>query len=131
MFDISWNDPTRETRGQRRTRKDSHTNGLSRGSSLRSSESSNSKNSKNSDITSTVPRPAIFGGFGIFGGNKKADLARSATQPKLSPLSSEERGAKRLSQYLPPQESSVNYANPTSFNAIQRESTDTEEPSDG
>jgi len=131
MFDVSWTDPTRETRGQRKTRKGSHADSLSRGSSVRSSESSNSKASKSSDSNSTVPRPAIFGGFGIFGGNKKSDLARNTDyQPKLSPLPCEERAAKRLSNYLPPQDSST-YTRQTPSSAIRRESTDTEEPPDG
>lgn len=50
MFDVSWTDPARETVGQRKTRKEQEsangtsrkTPGLSRGSSLRSSNSSGS-----------------------------------------------------------------------------------------
>jgi len=130
MFDVSWNDPTRETRGQRKTRKDSRANGLSRGSSIRSSGSSNSKASKSSDSTSAVPRPAFFGGFAIFGGNKKSDLTRSGSQSKLSSVPCEERATKRLSNYLPSQDLAF-YARPPPSNTIRRESTDTEEHPDG
>lgn len=130
MFDVSWNDPSRETRGQRKTRKDSQANGPSRGSSVRSSGSSNSKASKSSGSASAVPRPAIFGGFGIFGGNKKTDLALTGSQSKLSPITPEERAVKRLSNYIPPHDI-ASYSRPGPANTIRRESTDTEEPSDG
>jgi len=130
MFDVSWNDPTRETVGQRKSRKESLVNGVSRGSSIRSSGSSNSKASKSSDSAPPPPSRHLFGGFGLFG-SKKGNLARTNSQSNiLSSLTPEERAAKGTSNYIPPQDSaSTIKAVPP--NAVVRSSTETELPSDG
>ncbi|KAG9242454.1 hypothetical protein BJ878DRAFT_169918 [Calycina marina] len=128
MFDVSWDDPSRETRRQHKTRKDAQGSGLSRGSSVRSSESGNSKNSRSSETGQGASRPALFGSFGIFGG-KKNDTAKVDSRPNPPQLKTEEKAAKRLSNYLPPQEAPA-YTKSTPATTVRRESTDTEEPSD-
>jgi hypothetical protein len=71
MFDVSWTDPSRETVGQRKSRKDQETNGLSRESSIRSSRSS--------DSTPPQTRPSLFN---ILNGSKKETLHRSGSHSK-------------------------------------------------
>jgi len=110
MFDVSWNDPSRETVGQRKTRKDKKSNGVSRGSSVRSSESSGSrasKASKASDATTAHSKPSLFG---FFGGTKKPPVARSGSQSRLSALNTNTeqnvKASRRISSYIPPEPSS-------------------------
>jgi hypothetical protein len=97
MFDVSWTDPTRETVGERKTRKDQKANGLSRGSSMRSSRSSESSN--------PLGRPSLLNRFN---GNKK-DLTRTGSQPKLSAVRAEQANtsARRMATCTVRSESSV------------------------
>ncbi|TVY49783.1 hypothetical protein LCER1_G008132 [Lachnellula cervina] len=90
MFDISWTDPTRETVGQRKNRKEQQANGLSRGTSIRSSRSSESAQSQ--------AKPALFS---LFGGSKKGGLRRSGSHSKVSALRTEPstKASRRISSY--------------------------------
>jgi hypothetical protein len=89
MFDVDWVDPSRETVGQRKSRKEQQANGLSRGSSIRSSRSS--------DSTSNQPRPSLLG---LFSSNKKP-TTRSSSTSKLALIGSESnfKPSKRMSTY--------------------------------
>lgn len=104
MFDVSWTDPSRETVGQRKNRREQQTNGLSRGSSVRSSGSSASRASKGSDSAPSHSRPSLFG----FLGGKKSALARSGSQSKPSALSNDKsvKESRRISSYNVMSESS-------------------------
>ena len=90
MFDISWTDPTRETVGQRKNRKEQQANGISRGTSIRSSRSSKSSQSQ--------AKPALLS---LFGGSKKGGLRRSGSHSKLSVLRNEQgtKASRRISSY--------------------------------
>ncbi|TGO86160.1 hypothetical protein BPOR_0329g00070 [Botrytis porri] len=70
MFDVSWTDPTRETVGQRKHRKDQTS---TRGSSP------SIRSSKSSDSSKSI-KHSIFGFFG--GGNKKISAPVAVTSPK-------------------------------------------------
>jgi len=64
MFDVSWHDPTHETVGQRKHRKEKQGQHIPRGSSVRSSESGIAKGSKTSDsgkARTSQPLLAFFG----------------------------------------------------------------------
>ena len=93
MFDVSWTDPTRETVGQRKNRKDYQANGLSRVSSIRSS---NSNETSQSQI-----RPSLLNLFRSGSASSKQTIPRSGTQPKLSGLRAEEsvKASRRVSNY--------------------------------
>ncbi|TVY32649.1 hypothetical protein LSUB1_G007787 [Lachnellula subtilissima] len=97
MFDISWTDPTRETVGQRKNRKEQEANGLSRGTSIRSSQSSESAQSQ--------AKPALFS---LFGGSRKGGLRRSGSHSKLSALRTEQsiKASRRISSYTVASETS-------------------------
>jgi hypothetical protein len=97
MFDISWTDPTRETVGQRKTRKEQQANGLSRAPSTRSSKSSGS--------SQTQAKPALFS---LFGGSKKI-LGRAGSHSKLSALRNEQalKASRRISSYTVASDSSA------------------------
>ena len=86
MFDVSWTDPTRETVGQRKNRKKQESDGLSRGSSLKSFRSSDS-----------IPAPTRPSVLNLFNGSKKESLHRTGSQSKQSSLPS--KSARRLSGY--------------------------------
>jgi len=98
MFDISWTDPTRETVGQRNNRKEQQANGVSRGTSIRSSQSSES--------SQTQAKPALFS---LFGGGKKGGLRRSGSHSKLSALRHEQsnKASRRISSYTVTSETST------------------------
>ena len=91
MFDIHFADPTRETVGQRKSRKESKASSLSRGSSLRSSKSSES---------ASGPKPSLLNIFGS-GHSKKSALTRNGSQSKLSVLRTGEasKSSRRISSY--------------------------------
>jgi hypothetical protein len=91
MFDVSWTDPTRETVGQRKSRKDQHANSLRQTPSIRSSRST--------DSSQAVAKPSLLN---LFTGGKKGDLIRTGSQPKLSalrPESSKSKASRRASSY--------------------------------
>jgi len=98
MFDVSWTDPTRETVGQRKSRKDQHANSLRQTPSIRSSRSTNS--------SQVVAKSSLLN---LFTGGKKGDLTRTGSQPKLSalrPESSKSKASRRVSSYTVASDSS-------------------------
>jgi hypothetical protein len=101
MFDIHFADPTRETVGQRKSRKENKASGLSRGSSLRSS--------KSSDSAVGHVKPNLLNLFGS-SHTKKGDLTRDGSHSKLSVLRTGEasKSSRRISSYTVASESSVN-----------------------
>lgn len=92
MFGIHFADPTRETVGQRRLRKGSKGNELSRASSLRSSRSSDSAQR---DVKQSLLN--LFGG----GHDDRNALAQPGSHSKLSVLRAGEAGksSRRVSSY--------------------------------
>lgn len=100
MFDVHYTDPSRETVGQRKIRKESKASGISRGSSIRSSNSSDSSQSHN--------RPALLS---LFGGSssKRIGLTRTGSQSKLSALKGPDasKTSRRISSYTVASDSSV------------------------
>lgn len=90
MFDVSWTDPERETVGQRKSRKDQHGNFRSHTPSIRRSTSV--------DLSSRQTKPSLLT---LFGGSKKAALARTGSHSKLSALSTENttKASRRVSSY--------------------------------
>jgi hypothetical protein len=99
MFDTHFADPTRETVGQRKSRKESASE-LSRGSSLRSSESSNSAKSH--------PKPSLLNLFSS-GHKQKSSLTRNSSQSKLAALRIGEasKTSRRISSYTAGSEPSI------------------------
>jgi hypothetical protein len=100
MFDTHFADPiTRETVGQRKSRKESQ-NGLSRGSSIRSSHSSSSAKSH--------PKPSLLNLFSS-GHKSKSNLTRNSSQSKLSALRTSEasKTSRRISSYTVGSEPSI------------------------
>lgn len=89
MFDVSWTDPTRETVGQRKNRKDQQTNRLSRGSSVRSSNSSGSQSQSQSQN-----RPSLLNLFGSSSHSTKKGLKRTESHPKLPTQPAEDQSTK-------------------------------------
>jgi len=89
MFDVSWVDPTRETVGQRKYRKERSTS-VSRRSSIHSSKS-----------TDTAPCKAKPSLLNLFGGVKTPSLTRTGSHPKLSALrvQDETKASRRISSY--------------------------------
>lgn len=96
MFDVSWTDPARETVGQRKNRRVQQIDGVSRGSSVRSSASSGSRASRDSDSAPATSKSSVFG---FFTTSKKPTLTRSGSQSRPSALSNENRLSKRLSRH--------------------------------
>ncbi len=72
MFDVSWSDPTRETVGQRRHRKEHDANAATPAASTRTSASSDSSKSKR--------RPSILT---LFNGSRK-NFSRPTTRAQVS-----------------------------------------------
>lgn len=99
MFDVSWTDPTRETVGQRKHRKD-------RTSTRGSSPSIHS--SKSSDSSKSI-KHSIFGFFG--GGNKKEKVSAPVpvTSPKSPAFKTEQSSkvSRRMSSYTSTSETST------------------------
>jgi hypothetical protein len=89
MFDVSWVDPTRETVGQRKTRKE-HPTSVSRRTSIHSSKS-----------LETSPNKAKPSLLNLFGGVKTPPLKRTGSHPKLSALrvQDETKSPRRISSY--------------------------------
>ncbi|KAG4429533.1 hypothetical protein IFR05_014982 [Cadophora sp. M221] len=105
MFDVSWTDPARETVGQRKTRKEQEAvngtsrkiPGLSRGSSLRSSNSSGS--------TFGQKKPSFLN---LFGSGRKEGPSRVGyrTQTPVSTIEEPVSSSQRLSDYTADSDSS-------------------------
>ena len=131
MFDVHWNDPTRELVGQHKQKKEPRA--ISRSSSMKSSHSSNSKNSKKSKSSmsgGSVPPPPkipLFGG--LFVSNKKGDLVRASSSSILSTPAAEAQNAKRLSNYIPPPDVAAQLR--SSRTIVGRESSDSDGQSNG
>lgn len=106
MFDVSWNDPTRETVGERKNRKDQQANEISRGSSVRSTgsgtsrASERSKASRGGDDIAAHSKPSLFG---FFGSNKKLALGRDGLHSRTSALTpySNFKASRKMSSYVP------------------------------
>jgi hypothetical protein len=145
MFDVSWTDPSQESVGQRKTRKDQHSNGISRGSSVRSTGSSESRASKaskvsrGSDSTPIQSRPSLFS---LFAGNKKGALTRNGSQSRPSILANDKivKASRRISSYNAPSEPTSPQATTMTRIATNEEGsgrdscntdTDISSPSDG
>jgi hypothetical protein len=97
MFDVDWVDPTRETVGQRKSRKDQQSNGFSRSSSIRSSRSS--------DSISNQQKPSLLRLFS----SKKPDTGRAASNSKLAVQGNESnhKSSKRMSTYTVTSDTSI------------------------
>ncbi|APA10294.1 hypothetical protein sscle_06g050640 [Sclerotinia sclerotiorum 1980 UF-70] len=110
MFDVSWTDPTRETVGQRKHRKDQAS---TRGSSpsIRSSNSSDSAKSI---------KHSIFGFFGS--GNKKISAPAAVTSPKSPAFRTEQSSkvSRRMSSYTSTSETSTQEVRETTTTTITR-----------
>lgn len=110
MFDVSWTDPTRETVGQRKHRKDQAS---TRGSSpsIRSSNSSDSAKSI---------KHSIFGFFGS--GNKKISTPAAVTSPKSPAFRTEQSSkvSRRMSSYTSTSETSTQEVRETTTTTITR-----------
>ncbi|KAF7879474.1 hypothetical protein EAF04_000670 [Stromatinia cepivora] len=110
MFDVSWTDPTRETVGQRKHRKDQTS---TRGSSpsIRSSNSSDSSKSI---------KHSVFGFFG--GGNKKISAPVAVTSPKSPEFRTEQSSkvSRRMSSYTSTSETSTQEVRETTTTTITR-----------
>ncbi|KAJ8065324.1 hypothetical protein OCU04_006014 [Sclerotinia nivalis] len=110
MFDVSWTDPTRETVGQRKHRKDQTS---TRGSSpsIRSSNSSDSSKSI---------KHSIFGFFGS--GNKKISAPAAVTSPKSPEFRTEQSSkvSRRMSSYTSTSETSTQEVRETTTTTITR-----------
>lgn len=78
MFDVSWDDPTKETVGQRRNRIEHDQNSASPGLQRRASTSSNTS-------TKTKSRPSLLT---LLNGSRK-DFSRPASRAKVSALETE------------------------------------------
>lgn len=115
MFDVSWTDPTRETVGQRKHRKDQTS---TRGSSpsIRSSKSSDSNHSVKHSI------------FGFFGTNKKISVSTataaviSPTSPKSPAFRTEQSSqvSRRMSSYTSTSDTSTQEVRETTTTTITR-----------
>lgn len=97
MFDVSWTDPTRETVGQRKHRKDQTS---TRGSSP------SIRSSKSSDSSKSI-KHSIFGFFGS--GNKKISAPVAVASPKLPAIKTEQSSkvSRRMSSYTSTSETST------------------------
>ena len=108
MFDVSWVDPTRETVGQRKNRKEqSGTRSISR-SSIHSSGSTST------DSPSTKSKPSLLN---LFGSVKTPTLNRIGSQPKLSSLRAQDatKASRRISSYTASSDTSTQeFSDPTS-----------------
>jgi hypothetical protein len=108
MFDVSWVDPTRETVGQRKNRKEqSGTRSISR-SSIHSSGSTST------DSPSTKSKPSLLN---LFGSVKTPTLNRTGSQPKLSSLRAQDatKASRRISSYTASSDTSTQeFSDPTS-----------------
>lgn len=91
MFDVSWVDPTSETVGQRKNRKESCARSISR-SSIHSSRSTST------DAPSTKNKPSLLN---LFGSVKSPSLSRAGSHPKPSSLRSQDatKASRRISSY--------------------------------
>lgn len=98
MFDVSWVDTTRETVGQRKSRKEQSSKGQSsRSMSRRSSiQSSTSGSTESPSIIKT--RPSLLN---LFGSVKTPPLTQNGPNPKTSGLRTEEvaKASRRISSY--------------------------------
>lgn len=94
MFDVSWVDPTRETVGQRKNRKEHSisTRSVSRRSSIHSSGSGSTESPSTKTKTSLL---------NLFGSVKTPSLSRTGSHPKISSLRAQDasRASRRISSY--------------------------------
>ncbi|TEY61337.1 hypothetical protein BOTCAL_0170g00030 [Botryotinia calthae] len=97
MFDVSWTDPTRETVGQRKHRKDQRS---TRGSSP------SIRSSKSSDSSKSI-KHSVFGFFGS--GNKKISAPVAVISPKPAAIRTEQSSkvSRRMSSYTSTSETST------------------------
>jgi len=93
MFDVSWVDPTRETVGQRKNRKENSSTARSI-----SRSSIHSSGSASTDSPSTKSKPSILN---LFGSVKSPTLSRAGSHPKLSGLRTQDatKASRRISSY--------------------------------
>lgn len=100
MFDVSWTDPTRETVGQRKSRKEQKENGISRDSSVRSSQS-------NESMQLPQIRPSLLNVFAS-DGIKSKSIKRAGSHSRLSTLPTEDtsKSSRRVSSYTVASDSS-------------------------
>ena len=107
MFDVSWSDQTQETVGQRKTRKDQRSKGISRGSSVKSSGSSASQGSKGSKSSDSTGNSKVSL-FGFFASNQKSALSRNDSQSRASALNpgTNAKTSRRISSYISSESSS-------------------------
>jgi hypothetical protein len=93
MFDVSWTDPTRETVGQRKHRKESKDHHADAKQQIRPEKGSDASGS------SSQNRPSFLN---LFGGTGKTNMVRSGSHSKLSTLRNDEkqlRASRRISSY--------------------------------
>ncbi|KAF7881059.1 uncharacterized protein EAF02_006950 [Botrytis sinoallii] len=114
MFDVSWTDPTRETVGQRKHRKDQTS---TRGSSP------SIRSSKSSDSSKSI-KHSIFGFFG--GGNKKISAPVAVASPKLPVIKTEQSSkvSRRMSSYTSTSETSTSTQEFPSYQESERSPSD-------
>ncbi|PQE03083.1 hypothetical protein CJF31_00002935 [Rutstroemia sp. NJR-2017a BVV2] len=114
MFDVSWTDPTRETVGQRKNRKDQASSTRQSSPSIRSTKSDDSSKSIKHSV------------FGFFGSSKKSSPPAPVpvTSPKLSPFRGEQstssKISRRMSSYTSTSESSTQEVRETTTTTITR-----------
>lgn len=117
MFDVSWTDPTRETVGQRKHRKESKDHHTNEAQQVRYEKGSESNGSFSQN------RPSLLN---LFGGTSKTNIVRSGSHSKLSTLRNDEkqaRASRRISSYtissiLSEHISSTSSCPPTNFFAM-------------
>lgn len=110
MFDVSWVDPTRETVGQRKNRKEHSISArnVSRRSSIHSSGSGSTES------PSTKTKPSLLN---IFGSVKTPSLSRTGSHPKSSSLRVQDasKASRRISSYTVTSDTSTQeFSDPTS-----------------
>jgi hypothetical protein len=97
MFDVSWTDPTRETVGQRKTRKNLEAKGLPRQSSIHSTRSS--------EALSVQTKTSLLN---VFGGKKQTlSQTRSHSKPTSSCAEDDIEVSIGTSSYIAPSEGSA------------------------
>ncbi|KAH8784454.1 hypothetical protein BGZ57DRAFT_818917 [Hyaloscypha finlandica] len=109
MFDVSWVDPTRETVGQRKNRKEHSisTRSVSRRSSIHSSGSGSTESPSTKTKTSLL---------NLFGSVKTPSLSRTGSHPKISSLRAQDasKAPRRISSYTVTSDTSTQeFSDPT------------------
>lgn len=122
MFDVSWVDTTRETVGQRKSRKEQSSKSQSlRSISRRSSIHSSTSGSTESPST-TKTRPSLLN---LFGSVKISPSTQNGLNPKASSLRAEDvaKASRRISSYT--------VASDTSTQGLSGPTTTTQFPANG